>query len=363
MAKTYKNLFERVYEFSNLYDAFLKARKNKRYREDVLCFSSNLESNLTKILKDIKDGTYRPGKYHRFNVYEPKKRRIHSLPFRDRIVQHALNNVIEPVFEKIFIYDSYACRKDKGTHRGVLRLTHFLRSIEERIGNKGKGRAYCFKGDITSYFPSVNQDILRREIADKIKDRRLLALIDTIIFSHYTPNRPGYGLPVGNLTSQLFANVYLNKLDYFVKHELKAHYYIRYVDDFVILDEDKKKLAFFKERITKFLKKELELKLNRKSSIFPVKQGIDFLGYRIFRTHRLLRKSSIKRMKRRIKLAKENPEKIPDLRHSIISWLGHCRYANTFNLVRKIMNEISALPGVEAESICRRRIREVRDEE
>ncbi|MDO9513856.1 MAG: reverse transcriptase domain-containing protein [Elusimicrobiota bacterium] len=341
MAKTYKNLFEKVYEFGNLYDGYLKARKNKRYREDVLCFSSNLEGNLTKLLKDIKNETYRPGKYHRFNVYEPKKRRIHSLPFRDRIVQHALNNIIEPVFEKIFIYDSYACRKEKGTHRGVLRLSHFLRSVSSS--------AYCFKADIASYFPSVVHDILRREIADKIVDKRLLSLIDIIIFSHSLPNRAGCGLPVGNLTSQLFANIYLNKLDYFVKHELKVHYYIRYVDDFIILDEDKKKLADLKEKIAEFLEKDLALKLNKKSSIFPAKQGVDFLGYRVWGTHRLLRKSSIKRMKKRIKFAKENPEMIPDLRRSLISWRGHCRYADTFNLMRKIRKQISALPGLRME--------------
>lgn len=331
MAETYKDLFYQVYEFRNLYNAYLKARIEKRYREDVLLFTSNLENELVRLMRELKAGYYCPGKYHTFNVYEPKKREISSLPFRDRIVQHAVNNVIEPVFEKIFIYDSYACRKNKGTHSGVERLTHFLRSLSPK--------AYCFKGDIAGCFPSINQGILKRAIAEKITDEKMLSLINIIISSHYAPGKTDCGLPVGNLTSQLFSNIYLNKLDYFVKHNLRCRCYIRYVDDFIVLDEDKRKLAVIKEEIEKFLNGNLKLKLNRKSSIFPVKQGVDFLGYRTWRTHRLLRKSSVKRMKRKIKefLAGEiSPEKMIPV---LSSWMGHASHANTYNLKERILPE------------------------
>ncbi|PKN00801.1 MAG: RNA-dependent DNA polymerase [Elusimicrobia bacterium HGW-Elusimicrobia-1] len=328
MPKTYKNIFEGIYDFSNLYDAYLKARKEKRYREGVLFYTSNLENNLVRLMNEIKEGVYRPGKYHTFSVYEPKKRKISSLPFKDRIVQHALNNVIEPIFEKVFIYDSYACRKYKGTHSGVRRLTHFLRSLS--------AGAYCFKGDIANYFPSVSHNILRREIARRISDKRALALIDTIIFSHCAVGKTDCGLPVGNLTSQLFANVYMNQLDYFVKHNLHCRHYIRYVDDFIVLDEDKKKLAAVKDEIEFFLRDDLRLALNKKSSIFPVKQGVDFLGYRIWRTHRLLRKSSVKKMKKKIAEFAAGgiiPEK---MEATVASWLAHSRHADTYNLTKKL---------------------------
>ncbi|MCD6311961.1 MAG: group II intron reverse transcriptase domain-containing protein, partial [Elusimicrobia bacterium] len=297
MANTYKRIYSGVYEFSNLYNAYQKAIKAKRYKEDIMDFSYNLELNLIKISQHLKNHTYIPGKYHRFKVYEPKKREIAALPFRDRIVQHAFNNVVEPIFDKAFIFDSYACRKGKGTHKGMYRIVDFLRKLSPS--------AYCLKGDIANYFPSIKHAVLLGLIEKKIQDADLMKLVKVIIFSNHTPGKSGYGIPVGNLTSQLFANIYLNYFDYFIKHQLHCKYYVRYVDDFIILSEDKRVLGKIFKQSEEFLYQKLELKLNRKSSIFPVKQGIDFLGYRIWKTHRLLRKGSVKRMKKKIAFLKK----------------------------------------------------------
>jgi len=332
MANTYKRIYSGVYEFANLYNAYQKAVKAKRYKDDIMDFSYNLELNLIKISHHLKNHTYVPGKYHRFKVYEPKKREIAALPFRDRIVQHAFNNVVEPIFDKAFIFDSYACRKGKGTHKGMYRIVDFLRKLSPS--------AYCLKGDIANYFPSIKHAILLNLIEKKIKDGDLMKLVKVIIFSNHTRGKSGYGIPVGNLTSQIFANIYLDYFDYFIKHQLHCKYYVRYVDDFIVLDEDKRVLGKIFKQSEEFLHQNLELKLNRKSSIFPVKQGIDFLGYRIWKTHRLLRKGSVKRMKKKIAFLKKqgagnmSSEKV---RSEIAAWLGHCRHASTYNLRKKIL--------------------------
>lgn len=336
MARTCNNLFEQVYQFENLYKAYLKARKDKRYRHEVLEFSANLEENLLYIQNQLIYQTYHTGRYREFYVHDPKTRLVMALPFKDRVVHHALCNIIEPVFENSFIYDSYACRAGKGTHAGADRVTEFLRSAQRHWP-----KVYCLKGDIKQYFPSVNHDILKRILRKKIACPKTLWLLDEIIDSSANPGDLNpRGIPIGNLTSQLFANIYLNEFDHFIKEDLKARYYVRYMDDFIILNGNKKQLWAVLEEIKGFLEL-LDLQLNGKTGIFPIKQGIDFLGYRIWPTHRLLRKSSIKRMKRKLKAFKRRYQKgqisLEKINATIQSWLGHAKHADSYKLREKLL--------------------------
>lgn len=235
--KTVKNIMTKICTFKNAMAAYMKARKCKRYRPDVRNFEKDREANLIRAVEDLENGTYTPGLYQVFKVFEPKERVIMALPFYDRVIQHMIVKFIEPIFEKRFIFHSFACRKDKGVHEASAILTKWLYKLEILEGKK----IWAIKADIRHYFQSVNHEILKAEIRRYISDRRLLAILDRII-DHNGIYEPGVGIPVGNLTSQLFANVYLNILDQFVKHELGIKYYIRYMDDFVILGEDPEEL-------------------------------------------------------------------------------------------------------------------------
>jgi len=336
MVKTHKNLFEKICSFENLFDAYLKTRRRKRYKVAVLKFSYNLEENLMKIKEELEKQIYRHGNYVSFQVVDQKKRTIKAVPFRDRIVHHALCNVIEPIFDKIFIYDSYACRKEKGSHFGANRLTKFLRKHR-------KDKLYALKCDIKKYFESMDHEILLKIISRKINDEKVLWLVREIVESDCSEK--GKGIPIGNLTSQLFANVYLNELDYFVKHKLRIKYYLRYVDDFVILHESKEKLKEVKQEIIGFLKEKLKLELHeKKQNIFPVSNGIDFLGYRIFHSHRRIRRSNIRKfIKRNKELTRRYQKGIIEfekIRASINSWLGYVSHADSFGLRKKILGEL-----------------------
>jgi len=341
----YGNLYPKVYDFDNLHAAYLKARRNKRYRQEVLVFSANLEENLIQIQNELIWKTYHTGRYREFRVYEPKERLVRALPFKDRVVQHALNNVIEPIFEKTFIYDSYACRSGKGTHAGADRVTEFLKSAQRHWP-----KVYCLKGDISKYFPSIDHGILMHLIERRIKCRDTLWLLREILASSPDAGGPRpKGVPVGNLTSQLFANIYLHELDCFVKHDLNCKYYVRYMDDFVILGPDKKQLHLLRGEIADFLDRFLALKLNGKTSVFPVSQGIDFLGYRIWPTHRLVRKGSIKRIKRKLKRFQigyaQGKTDLEKVKRTLASWLGHVSHADSYNLRVKLLSEFKLTRG------------------
>lgn len=344
MAKTYNNLYPLIYDFENLYRAYLKARRNKRYQQEVLAFTANLEENLLQIQNELIWKTYRTGPYRFFYVHDPKTRLVAALPFKDRVVQHALCNIIEPIFESRFIYDSYACRVGKGTHAGADRVTQFL-----RIAQRKWERVYCLKGDIVQYFPSINHAILKAIIRKRIACPDTLWLIDEIIDSGGDGSDCPRGLPIGNLTSQLWANVYLDQLDHFVKEVLREKYYVRYMDDFVILSGDKKHLWDIKHQIEDFLADKLDLRLNGKTGIWLISQGIDFLGYRIWPTHRLVRKSSIKRMKRKLKVFqrkyREGRIDLDKINATIQSWIGHVSYANSYNLRRKLFRAFILTKG------------------
>ena len=264
--------------------------------------------------------------------YEPKERQIMALPFYDRVVQHAINNVLEPIFDKRFISQSYACRKGKGMHAASDTLKEWLYEWNKYHPDQP---LYAIKADIHHYFQSIDHAVLKTEIRKVIKDAGVLALLDRII--DHNGNMPdGVGIPVGNLTSQLFANIYLDALDQFIKHELGVEAYIRYMDDFVILSPDKEQLRNWLARIEQFLREELKLEFNPKTTILAAKNGIDFVGYKHRATHRKVRKDSIKRIKRTIKKCESGKITKEQLQKSIQSWTGHAGHADSYNLRKKI---------------------------
>lgn len=329
--QTYKNLFEEISSFKNLHLAYLKARSCKRYRGYILEFSFNLESELLNLEEELLTQTYKHGKYREFTVKDSKKRKIKAAPFRDRIVHHALCNIIEPIFDRGFIYDNYACRKGKGTHRAIKRLQKFLRN---------KDNLYCLQCDISKYFDNVNHQIILEIVQKKIADQKTMWLIKEILESTFE-KQPGIGIPIGNLTSQLFANIYLNELDQFVKQELREKYYLRYMDDFLILGKEKLDLWQDLKEIGEFLKDNLHLELHpKKVKIFPVKGGIDFLGYLIFKDYRFLRKSTVKRFVKRAKVyqKKLNEGSITEekFKNSLQSWKAYANYANSWRLQKDL---------------------------
>lgn len=344
MAKTYNNLFHKVCSFQNLLRAAQKAQKNKRFKENTARFNFELENMLLKLSEELLNRTYRPGSYHRFLVYEPKKRLISAAPYRDRVVHHALCNVIEPIFEKTFIYDSYANRAGKGTHAAILRFQEFCRK------NK-----YMLKCDIKKYFDSIDRGILIEMISKKIKDKDTLDLIKKILFGKGdkileeetgVKGKEIKGIPLGNLTSQFFANLYLNGLDHFIKEELREKYYIRYVDDFVVFGNDKERLWNVYEMIKKYLSG-LGIELHPvKTRILPVNQGAEFLGFRIFPEKRLLKKANFFRFRRRLLKMKNFYHKHPKfdiikkISQSVLSWVSHAKWGDTAKLREKLFNEV-----------------------
>ena len=273
-----------------------------------------------------------------FILRDPKTRKISKSDFRDRVIHHALINIIEPIFDKTFIYDSCANRKGKGTSFAVKRFEEFQRKVTKNYSSYG----YCLKADIKHYFPEVNHDILISIIKRRIKDEKFIWLIKKIIKN--TPNGSDQekGMPLGNLTSQFFANVYLNELDYFVKHSLKAKYYIRYVDDFVILHSSKEQLKIWKDKIQKFLKYNLNLDLHpEKSKMIPLSRGIDFVGFRNFYHFKLLRKRNIRSMKNKVEQYKENKITKAKFFEIYQGWSVYSEWADSSNIRENILKEIN----------------------
>lgn len=349
-----KNIFPLIYDFENLFDAYKKAVKCKRYRPDVMEYTDRLEENLIELQNELIWKTYSVGQYNIFYVYEPKKRMIMSLRFKDRVAQHAIYNILNPFFEKQFISDSYACRVGKGTHRAVKQLQGWLRKTERK-----PGRYYYLKLDISKYFYRVDHEILMGILRRKIADQDLLHILSEIINCENTNfglpmgadvGNVAYdellgevGLPIGNLTSQMFANLYLNELDQHCKHRLHLKYYIRYMDDIIILHNSKRYLEKVKREIEKFLEEKLNLQLNNKTCIRPASMGIEFVGFRVWSTHIKLRKKTTKKMKKRLKYmfsAYENGEIDKEtLDRSIASYKGILQHFNSYGL-RKSLNEI-----------------------
>jgi len=334
--KTWKNLYPKICSFENLLVASRKARKGKRYRRNVYLFERDLENNLFVLQDELLSGSWRPGTYRRFYVQEAKRRLISAAPYRDRIVHHALCNVIEPLFDRTFIYDSYACRKGKGTHAAADRYTEFSRIAR-----------YVLKCDISRYFDNIRHDILFGELERKIADRDVLNLCEKIIRSHGDEGLlwpSGRGIPIGNQTSQFFSNLYLNRFDHWIKEELRTRYFIRYVDDFVILDNSKKKLHSLIPVIEERLNT-IALKLHpKKRSVFPVTEGCDFMGYRIWPHHRRLRPSNGYRFQRKLKkmssLYRQGRLDFESINSSIMSWIGHASHADSYGLRKAMFRKV-----------------------
>lgn len=341
-----KYLWDDITAFDNLWLAWRKARRGKRSREAVALYALNLEKELLTLQADLRNQTYVPGEYRLFTIYERKPRQISAAPFRDRVVHHALMNVIEPLLDKRFIFDSYACRAGKGVHHAV-----------ERYQQWANRYAYALKLDVSRYFPSIDHDILKQQLRDHIKDKRVLWLFE-VILDHspefpreeplvyfpgddlFTPLNHRVGIPIGNLTSQFLANLYLDGLDHFIKRKLGAPAYLRYVDDLILLSNSKPQLHEWKQAIADYLAG-LRLRLHpRKANIFPVYQGVDVLGYRVFPKHRLLRNDNGFRFARRLRQFAiaygERRMDWDDFNPSVQSWLGHACHADTYGLRRRI---------------------------
>lgn len=329
--------FEAVYDFSNLYAAYRAARKGKRWKSTVAKVEANALEAVAYLQKELRDGTYRPGAYYEFFVYEPKKRLIQTNSIKDKIVQHAFcDQVLYPVLSRPFILDNYGSQVGKGTHFGLDRLRDFMREYYRRHGSAD---GWVLKADVHHYFASIRHDILKQDVAELLTDPRCLALSTAIIDS--TPG--GVGIPIGNQSSQIYALLYLNKLDHFVKEVLRIRYYGRYMDDFYLIHEDKAVLKEAWARIEEHLTAR-GLQLNGKTNIFPLRNGLDFLGFHSYLTDtgkviRKVRRSSRERMKRKLRkfsvmyaagaISKE------EITASYQSWRSHAMHGQCRSLVEK----------------------------
>lgn len=303
----------------NLFLSWREFKKGKTKRKDVLEFEFNLEDNIFQLYQELKNKTYKHSEYTSFYVQDPKIRHIRKAEVRDRIVHHLISKYLNHIYDKTFIFDSYSCRLNKGIHRAVNRLRQF--SLKQSKNNKIN--FHCLKCDIKKFFDSVEHDILINILKKKIKDKDFLWLIKEIINSFQkTENK---GIPLGNLTSQYFANIYLSELDQFIKHKLRAKYYIRYTDDFVILDKNKDYLEKLIIPISKFLKNQLNLSLHPdKIIIRKYNQGIDFLGYVTLPYYRTLRTKTKIRMFKKINY------------NNLQSYLGVLSHCNSYKLRKEL---------------------------
>ena len=344
--KTYKRLFGQLCSIENFESAFKKASKHKTLKPYVREFEKNLANNLQSLQNELASKIYSPLPLNEFILRDPKTRRISVSDFRDRVVHHAICNILEPIFEKYFIYDSYANRKGKGNLKAIQRFDYFKRKVScngrkiEGLQDDNYVQGYALKADIKHYFDTVSHEKLMKIISNKIADNDVMALIRKIL-NNYNAKQEGKGMPLGNLTSQFFANIYLNELDQFIKHNLKAKYYLRYVDDFILLHKSKSQLEIWKTEISSFLKNELLLELHpQKSKIIPLGRGVDLLGFKCFYHFRILRKRNTRKMQRRLEMfkeiCKEDRNNIPVLLESMQGWNAYAKHANTFKIRRAI---------------------------
>ncbi len=332
MAKTIRNVYDDAVSFDKLLKAHIKARRGKREKRDVILFELRLEQELLQLEEKLKNGTYRHGKYREFKVYEPKERMIKASGYRDRVIhQWYVENFIKPYFVPQFIHTSYAGIQGRGMHKASKDVQNGMRSAKSKWSNY-----YILKMDVTKYFQNIDKKILWEILKRKIKDKKLLWLTREILLS----TKGMKGLTLGNYTSQMFANIYLNELDQYAKHELKCKYYYRYMDDIVILCENKMIANNNLEKITAFLKENLDLTLNSKTRIFKDIQGVNFCGYKINEKRMKIRHTSKCRMKRKLKRytkeLKEGKITLPEIQRSIAGWLGYVKHADSYNL-RKSM--------------------------
>ncbi len=319
--KRHGNLFEKIADMDNLRLAHQKARRRKSWHRAVVRFEQDTEGNLRAIRRSLLDKTFSTAPYTIKEIHEPKRRLIYVLPFApDRIVQHAIMNILEPLWDGLMIPTSYACRRGMGVQAGSRQVMEYARHYR-----------YCLQGDVSKFYPSMDHAVLSGIVRQKVKCRDTLWLLDDII--HSIPG--GTNVPIGNYTSQWFGNLYLNELDQWIKHTHHVRAYVRYCDDFCLFSDDKATLRHLAGEIRTFVADRLMMRLS-KLDLFPVDQGVDFLGYRHFSNYILLRKRTAKRVKARLRalpgLLASGRIGFERYRSSIASTMGWIKWANTHNL-------------------------------
>lgn len=342
-------MYTQLCHLENLFHAHTQAQLDNRYKRRICVFTFSLEENVLRLQWELLHGAYIPRPYTYFTLHDPKTRSIAAPDFRDRVVQHAIVNVIQPLFEKQFICDSYACRTNKGTHFAAKRLKKFLMASRSFHGKDTQ--IYVLQCDIRKFFQSVSWDILLGMISNTVSCPKTQALIKTIVTTHSSSNeypaessislKQRTGLPIGNLTSQLFANIYLNELDHFIKDRLRVRWYGRYMDDFFVLHHDRAYLKQLRFTINTFLQEKLHLSLHpKKLTIKNVSTGVPFVGYRTFYDHVLVRGATLRRIERnyRSKVKQVNhglltSKKLAETKASI---LGHFKHADSYGLTKKL---------------------------
>ncbi|MDX1654599.1 MAG: RNA-directed DNA polymerase [Candidatus Competibacteraceae bacterium] len=342
-------LWQQILTFDNLLLAFRKARRGKRGRPEVADFELDLEGNLLRLQEELAEGRYRPGRYRLFLIYDRKPRRIAAAPFRDRVVHHALMNLVEPALDRRFIDDSYACRVGRGVHKAV-----------ERYQGWARCHAYVLKVDVRRYFPSIDHTLLKAKLRRRLKEPQVLGLFDRIIDGAPDPGEPApvfpgddlvdlmqrrHGLPIGNLTSQFLANLYLDDLDHFLKETRRVRAYLRYVDDLVLLGDDKAQLWALRGEIETFLAGERLMLHPHKAQVRSTAEGVELLGYRVFPTHRRLRRDNGYRFRRRLRAKAVAYAAgflaLAEIKASVCAWIGHIRHASSRGLCKAVLGSVS----------------------
>lgn len=322
MSKKYRNLIDKIADYDNIIDAAMKARAGNPNSVGGMIFIDYLESNAMLLSEQIKSGNYKPGAPKKFVIYEPKRREISALPFRDRVAQHAINNVIEPIFTKTFYNQSYGCIKGRGTHAGAIKCQSLMRKLSK------ESPVYVLKTDFAGYFYNIDRAVLHKRIRAKISCAATLKLIERFV------ERDGIGIAIGELMSQLFANVYGTIADEWLLHKAKNKHFIRYMDDIVIFGTSRAEMHALKDEFERFCEQEMKLRLS-KWSVTSLSEGVNFLGYRIWPTHKLLRKQSVTRAKRKIKRYTLRGDE-DQLKRFMASWRGHARWADSHNLIKNL---------------------------
>ncbi|MCL5733067.1 MAG: reverse transcriptase/maturase family protein [Patescibacteria group bacterium] len=343
--KNFTHIFEKIISIDNLLSSWKEFRIGKKSRKDISYFERNLEDNIWTLNDLLKNKTYKHGPYHSFYVHDPKLRHIHKASVRDRVLHHAIVKNIEPAFEPTFIFDSYSCRVGKGAHKGTEQFIRYARKVSKNYTRT----CWVLKCDIKKFFASIDHHILLDILYRRINDpdvRHLLKKVIESFSSEFTvnPEEPK-GIPIGNLTSQLFANVYLNELDQFMKHELKEKYCLRYADDFVVLHPQREHCEKIIEPISNFLKHNLKLDLHpNKITIRKFAQGVDFLGYICFPHHiapRLKTEKRIyKKLREKVEMLKNGLITEESFNHSVQSYFGVLSHSNSFKLRQELENQI-----------------------
>ncbi len=344
-------LFPRVTSWENLWEAYHKAARGKRGRQTAAGFEQRIADRLLVLQRELAEGSYRPGAYRHFTIHEPKRRLISAAPFRDRVVHHALCNVIEPIFETRFHPHSYANRKGKGTHKAIDQLQANVRRYR-----------YVLRLDIVRHFPSIDHAVLKAILFRVIRDEQVQALVEQILASGEGVLADEYemvwfpgdnllaagrvrGLPIGNLTSQFWSNCYLNGLDWFVTRELGCRAYLRYVDDFALFSDSKRQLKAWRRRIGRYLAG-LRLTIHATSAqVMPSAQGVPWLGFVVFPAHRRLKRQNVTRFRRRLgeRMAAYRQGRISfaELDASVQGWINHVRYGDTWGLRKQMLKEMA----------------------